>query len=334
MAARRGSGSIYRYKGGWRAQLYVRGLRSSRFFTTKQAAVYWAKEERERLLSEVSAGVPSRPFKDLMERYAKEVTSTKQGAARERKMINVILRDPIAEVLLTQLAPSHFGEWRDRRLKQVSGSTVNREMNILSNACNIARKEWGWLKENPMTNVRRPKASDPRTRRPTEKETQDLLYCLGYSPDEAPVTSSARVGAMYLFAIETAMRSGEICGLSWDCVFDNYVHIPKTKSGRPRDVPLSRRARAIIGQVKEVTGDRETVFDVHDATRDTLFRKAREKAMIVDLAFHDTRREALTRLSKIYGVMELARISGHRDLRILQNVYYSPAIEDLAAKLD
>jgi len=32
--------------------------------------------------------------------------------------------------------------WRDRRLKQVSGSTVEQEMTILSHACSVARREW------------------------------------------------------------------------------------------------------------------------------------------------------------------------------------------------
>jgi hypothetical protein len=36
----------------------------------------------------------------------------------------------------------------------------------------------------------------------------------------------------------------------------------------------------------------------------------------------------------VFGVMELARVSGHRDLRVLQNVYYAPSVKDLADKLD
>ncbi|HHF6884897.1 tyrosine-type recombinase/integrase [Haemophilus influenzae] len=39
--------------------------------------------------------------------------------------------------------------------------------------------------------------------------------------------------------------------------------------------------------------------------------------------FHDTRCEALTRLSKKVDVMTLAKISGHKDISILQNVYYA-----------
>ena len=53
-----------------------------------------------------------------------------------------------------------------------------------------------------------------------------------------------------------------------------------------------------------------------------------------NLHFHDARREALTRLAKIYSPMELAKISGHRDLRILLNTYYAPTVEDLADKLE
>lgn len=82
-----------------------------------------------------------------------------------------------------------------------------------------------------------------------------------------------------------------------------------------------------------MTGDEETVFGVSTASLDALFRKAKRLALIEDLHFHDTRREALTRLSKVFDVMELARISGHRDLRVLQNVYYAPSVQDLADKL-
>ena len=42
-------------------------------------------------------------------------------------MIGVILRDPVAEVSLRLLAPTDIADWRDRRLNQVSGATVERE---------------------------------------------------------------------------------------------------------------------------------------------------------------------------------------------------------------
>jgi len=320
--------------GGWRAEVCIKGARTSATFTTKREAQEWASREETKLREESSGKVPNKPFRDLLERYSREVSSKKRGAAREQKMINVFLRDPVAEVSLRMLAPTDIAVWRDRRLNQVSGSTVAREMTILRHACSVARREWGWVRVNPVSDVRRPVTAAARTRRPTVEEIEKLLHTLGYSRDTPPKTISARIGATYLFAIETAMRAGEICSLEWQHVNEQHVHLPLTKNGYPRDVPLSAEARRIIGQLRSLNGEGDTVFDVSTASLDALFRKARARAHIEDLHFHDTRREALTRLSKVFDVMELARISGHRDLRVLQNVYYAPSVSDLAAKLD
>lgn len=320
--------------GGWRAEVCISSTRTSATFTTKREAQAWAAQE-ETNLREASAGkVPNKPFRVLLERYSREVSTKKRGAVREQNMINVILRDPVSEVSLRTLAPTDIASWRDRRLNQVSGATVEREMTILSHACSVARREWGWLHVNPVSDVRRPPPTAARTRRPTAEETEKLLHVLGYSRETPPETASARIGAAYLFAIETAMRAGEICSLEWQYVHERHVHLPQTKNGYARDVPLSAEARRIIDQIRSLNGEEGTVFCVSTASLDALFRKAKTRALIEGLHFHDTRREALTRLSKVFGVMELARISGHRDLRVLQNVYYAPSVSDLADKLD
>ena len=102
-------------------------------------------------------------------------------------------------------------------------------------------------------------------------------------------------------------------------------------TGEPRDVPLSARAREIIGQVLPLGHD--PIFGLTARQRDALWRKGRERAGIAGLNFHDSRREALTRLSRIYGVLELAAISGHADIGTLRAVYYAPTVEELAEKL-
>ena len=68
------------------------------------------------------------------------------------------------------------------------------------------------------------------------------------------------------------------------------------------------------------------------AVLDALFRKARDRLLIKDLHFHDSRAEALTRLSRKVDVLTLAKISGHKDLRILQG-YYRETAEQIAARL-
>ena len=49
--------------------------------------------------------------------------------------------------------------------------------------------------------------------------------------------------------------------------------------------------------------------------------------------FHDSRHEAITRLAKKLNVLDLARMTGIRDLKIL-NVYYNETAESMAARLD
>lgn len=46
-----------------------------------------------------------------------------------------------------------------------------------------------------------------------------------------------------------------------------------------------------------------------------------------------TQEEALSRLAKKVDVMTLAKISGHRDIKILLNTYYAPSMEDVASLL-
>lgn len=65
---------------------------------------------------------------------------------------------------------------------------------------------------------------------------------------------------------------------------------------------------------------------------DSNWRKAVKAAQVVDLHFHDSRHLAITRLSKVLGLLELARMVGHRDLRMLQ-FYYNESAAETAAKL-
>ena len=53
-------------------------------------------------------------------------------------------------------------------------------------------------------------------------------------------------------AIETAMRQGELLGLRWENIrmTDRVAHLPMTKNGSTRNVPLSTRAMAILEGLK------------------------------------------------------------------------------------
>lgn len=161
-----------------------------------------------------------------------------------------------------------------------------------------------------------------------------MLLALDYRADVPPVADTARVGAAFDFAIETGMRSGEICRLTAEDDCGRYIKVRSGKTNAAkRDVPLTPRAREIVDQLLEL--GLPTLFGLDDASRDALFReKGTARALIKDLTFHDTRHEAASQMSKRVPVQVLAKILGVVDLRTLQEVYYNPTGDELADHLD
>lgn len=325
--------SIRKRGKSWLAEVRRKGISTSATFSTKAEAQAWATHTEAEIIAGKRGNVPDKTFGDLLEKYAKEVSPTKRGERWEVMRIGLTLRDEIAKVHLRDLDARHIAGWRDRRLAQVSDASVRREWNLLSNACGRACKEWKWLNANPMHEVKRPPPTEARDRIATNNEIERLLFALGYDRSTEPNTVSARVGAAVLFAIETAMRAGEIANLTLENVKleKRYCKVEGGKtSAAKREVPLSTEAIRII---KQMDNEGVTLFNVTTTQIDALFRKAKAKAMIEDLHFHDLRHTAITRLARKLDVLALARMVGHRDLRMLQ-IYYNESAEDMAGRLD
>lgn len=321
----------------WAVKIRMKGVTKNATFERHQDAKAWAARIESQIMDGIQGNAPRNIFfGDLLARYMKEVTPQKRGAKKEEHRIGRIMKTSLADVAVSDLRPQDFANWRDDRLKEVSPDSVNRELSTLSAVCNQAIREWGLMRDNPVQKISKPKNAKPRTRRPTQEEIKNLCIALGYFEDKPPTTKSARAGAAFLFAIETAMRAGEICGLEKSSVDRKrrVVRLTETKNGYARDVPLSKRAMWILDHLESADIKGDKVFGIDAPTLDALFRRAKKNCGIEDLHFHDSRREALTRMSQKVDVMILAKISGHRDIRILQNVYYNPDIANVVDLLD
>lgn len=314
--------ATYRKRGNsWNVQIRRGGFYASETFPTKLLAQAWVRKIEAELDAHRAGAVPSLDFSKAMERYADEVSPTKRGERWEVIRLTALARMPIGSVPLPDLNATHVAKWRDERLTQVSSESVNRDWNLLSHVCTIAVKEWRWLKHNPFTDVRRPKPGKPRKRIPTADEIEALKIAGGYHLGKLE-TETSRVVAAFLFAIETGMRAGEIASL--ENVRGSVAHLPETKNGHARDVPLSKEAQRIL---KQLPNGR---FDM--PSRDALWRKTMKAANVEGLTFHDSRHAAITKLSKKLSVLELARMVGHRNLNELMT-YYNPDATDIAKKL-
>ena len=315
----------------WRAQIRIAGSApESATFATRAEAKAWGEQRAEDLRRGYSQGA-SITMGAALKRYAADVSPTKRGARWEQLRLAKIDRDwPLRSKSIAAISGSDIAAWRDARLKDVTPGTVAREMNLLRSVFEIARKEWGMIRDNPMADIKRPASPPARRRRIPQDEIDRACIALGYLGGD-PVSASDRVALSFLFALETAMRAGEIMGLRWRDVHlpDRYVNLPKTKNGDSRHVPLSTRAAEIIAMLDQGA---EFVFNVSGAVRDALFRRARDHAEIENLHYHDSRAEAIWRLSKKLDVLQLAKVIGHRDIKSLM-LYYAESATDIAKLL-
>ena len=310
------------------AEIRKHGQYKSKTFDSKVQAMAWIAEVEPQLSQE--GVVQGKNLSDALIRYREEVSPTKKSHRNEHNRINKFLRSSLSDFPLLELKQHHFNEWIDSSLTKIKASSVNRDLNLFSALFEQAIR-WNWTTNNPIRGIRRPKNPPPRDRRISDSEIERILDALGYD-GETVTTQRHIIAVAFLFALETAMRQGEIWALTWENVFldKSFVRLQETKNGTKRDVPLSTEAVRLLGLVFSTTNNK--VFNCNQASSGTLFRRSLALAGIKGLTFHDSRHEALTRLARKLDVLDLARMVGHRDPRSLM-IYYNATAEEIAGRL-
>jgi len=299
----------------WNAQVRISGWRSfTKSFSKKSDAVVWVNELEQKLRS---AHIPDVPIdrkimlKDLLLKYAEKVSPTHKGVVPETYRLKSIARWWIGELDIRYLTKQHFIQYRDDRLKVVTGGSVGSELALMKRVLDAAVKKWGYgIPYNPINDVEYPKGSGARTRRLLENEKDRLLSA-------ASSQRNIFITQIIEFAIETGMRRSEMLRLRWcDVDLENgFASLYDTKNGEDRRVPLTRRCVEVLRTVPQ---DYEKVFPISANCLRLAWERARNKAGITDLRFHDLRHEAVSRFFEMgMSVPEVALISGHKDVRQL-----------------
>ncbi len=332
--------SIRNRNGKWQAQVRLHGHSPrTKSFTSKRDAERWSRQteaELEASALRIDHRVLDRTtVSDLLDRYRREVTVTKRGAASERKRLDGFLRQSWAKKRLSKITPQTFSRYRDERLRTVKPGTVIRDLGLLRSIFEVARLEWDVpLSENPVAKVRKPKAPDARERRLLPGELELLL-------EACASVRNTWLRSGILLAVETGMRRGELLSICWeDVCFDTAtLMIRETKNGHARRIPLTDVATALLRERKaEKVAHPKKVFPVSaNAFRHCWERCKSRVALahpsIADLRFHDLRHEAVSRFFEMgLSVPEVALISGHRDPRMLFRYTHLRA-EDLVHRL-
>ncbi len=301
------------YRGKWRAEVERHGIRRSQVTDTKRAAQAWAIRAEADLDALQRSG--GRSLGEAVERYRETVSAHKRDPAWEGRRLDAALLHFGAGTALAEIDSDRIARWRDARLRTVSGSTVQREANLLRHLFTLVVEEWRWLDRNPFRGVRLPAHNPARHQVWTWPLIRRVL--------RAPRTGkTAEMQRAFRVALHTGLRLSEVLAGEYDAR-RHVVMLERTKTGGRVEVPTTRRARRWLGQA----------FTVGPAEGSVLFSKLCRELRIEGLTFHDARASALTWLSRRMDVMTLARISRHRDLRILLATYYRETAAQIAARI-
>ena len=314
--------SIVKMKDKWQGQVRVQGHpRIYKTFISKTDARRWAAETELKLRREDAgiAKIKYPQFREIALRYINEVSVSKKSFKKERSLINVVMRESFVEYGLNKITPSIIAKFRDSKLKIISGTSVNRYLDVISTIFTQCRKEWGYPLDNPVLQIRRPKKGEPRDRRFTQQELDKLI--------RGNHTCSTMRSVINI-ALTTGMRCGEICRFRPDHIKGKTLLIPIAKT-EPRTIPLTKEALVHLKNAN-------LPININTDWVTKRFKKLCDTYNIKDAVFHDLRHQSLSdfMLYKKLNVADTMLISGHKDPRMLLRVYNNIKVEQVAKKLD
>ena len=322
--------ATFRKRNGlWQVQIRRKGASPvSKSFCLKSDAEKWARQVEVEIDRSALHFDPKRLEKikvsDLIELYRDTVSIEKRSYPSEKTVLNALLLRPLAKKNLAQLNAEDIVSFRDARKKEVSDTTVNRNLTLLQHIFEIAKMEWAIpIKENPVSLVRKPKNNPPRERRLRAGEYVSLL-------NAADACRNTQVKSIIIIAVETAMRRGEILKISRDHFSSNgsFLRIPQTKTGTPRTIALTKKSQEVLsGYLYAADG---LLFSMTPNAFRLAWERVKKRAGIIDLHFHDLRHEAISRLfEQGLGVAHVAAISGHKDFRMLARYTHCPSSNNM-----
>ena len=314
--------TIRKHSGSWQALVRISGHPyMSKSFTKHEDAKRWSIETELKIRRE-DAGITKikyPTFNEIGIRYIADVSSTKKGFINERNIIKSFMKEAWSEYPLNKVTPDVVGKYRDKLSKTISGTSINRKLDVISTIFTSCKKEWGYPVSNPVLSIRRPKKGEPRNRRLTDAEITRLIT--GNHTCEM-------MRSIIQIMLETGMRSGEVVRISKDHLKGTTLFIPITKT-IPRTIPLTKKAVELIKDAK-------LPFNTTVDTIGKKFAKLCKHYNIKDAVPHDLRHNSLTNFMRVKNldVPSTMLIAGHKDPRMLLRIYNNLRVEHVADKLN
>ncbi|PSD16320.1 site-specific integrase [Stenotrophomonas maltophilia] len=318
----------------WRAMVRIKPHpTASKTFNGRKAAEDWARITEDALRAGLPPPQESMTLETLIDRYIKEMDRFKPISATKRGNLRrwvESLGDREVSSLTGQDILNHIRARTDASAALNGGkapgpATMAMELGFLAEALAAARSLWNMTIPDVVTAVRpvlrRAGAiakPEERDRRPTAQELDELAAFYKFNFGAIPMRD------LIPFAIDSAMRMGEIVALRWEdyqggekpMILIRDRKDPKDKKGNHQWVPLLGRTAAIIDSQPR---NGPLIFPYKADSIGASFRRACNRLQIENLHFHDLRHEGTSRLfEQGYTIPEVAIVTGHKDWKSLK----------------
>ena len=248
MARRRanGEGSIYpRTDGRWEGYISIGGLKRQ-FFLGRTHGEVKAKLDvaRKAKLDGVPTKFERKRFSDFIDDWLASVQSSLKARTwtRYEQLIRVHAKPAIGKLQLEKITPQHVQRLYAKMLENGSAEATVLQLHAVLHKAFKQAVRWDLVGRNVLDAVVRPK-----------RQRQEMKT---FSPEQArrflEAAHGDRYEALFVLALTTGMRQGELLALGWDDIdLDNgVVHlqrsVQRTKAGFQVTDPKTRGSRRQI----------------------------------------------------------------------------------------
>ncbi len=241
----------------------------------------------------------TRLLKEMIDRYDEERTSLKDyyQRGRDRSIFKHLYAFFGTEATLGEVSEKVGGyePWRrkqvTRRKRPPDSGTIRKEISLLRTMFNVARKNWKWKMNNPVSDIDLPPDSAERVRHLKNEERDRFEEALNAAPEPW-------LKPLCVVAMDTGLREGNLCGLlRTDIDLSNRVILIEAERMKNRDfhgTPLTGRAFEAIMEMLKVQCVTGHVFHdrgkpLYEAKVQRAFSRVLKNVGIKDFRFHDQR---------------------------------------------
>ncbi|SCC19296.1 site-specific integrase [Gilliamella intestini] len=323
--------------------------RESKTFSKQQIAKTWGTNQASKI---EQFGIPQKnditklTLGNLLDKYLSDPNLGEKAGRTKRYVIQMIINSDIANIKLSDLKTHHIIEHcRARAASGTKPATINHDISYIGSILEVARPIYGINIDKTVVEDARPLLiqmnligkSQRRARRPISDELNRIVEKL--QERQSHKYSKIPFVDILNFSILSCMRIGEICSLKWDDVDYKQKAVlvrnrkdPRKKIGNHMFVPLLGEAWTILQSQPK---NNELIFPYNSRSVTAGFQRVRNKLGIIDLRYHDMRREGASRLlEQGFAIEEVAQVTGHRNLQTLWNIYISLFPNSLHAKFN